>query len=166
MKRLLDAGKIVNTHGVRGELRVIPWCDNAEFLLGFKSFYIDGKPVYVSASRVHKSNLLLKLKGVEDVNSAMLLKNKVLQIDRQDVKLPEGTYFIADMIGLKVLDDATNNEIGKIAEVLNLPANDVYIVRGEREYMIPAVKAFIVETNVQDGYIRVKMQKGLAVDED
>lgn len=166
MKRLLDAGKIVNTHGVRGELRIIPWCDSAEFLLGFKNLYIDGKPVRVSASRVHKSNLLIKLEGIDDINSALLLKNQIVQIDRTEANLPAGTYFIEDMIGLRVLDDMTGDEIGRVTEVLKMPANDVYVVKGEREYMIPAVKAFVIETNVGGGYLRVKMQKGLAVDED
>ena len=165
-QRYIEAGQIVNTHGVRGEVRIVPWCDSAAFLSEFDTFYIDGKPVKVLSSRVHKTNLLALLEGCADVNEAMRLKNKVVHIDREDADLPEGSHFIVDLIGLRVLDNATGEEIGTVKEVLDLPANDVYVVRGEREYMIPAVSAFIAETNVDEGYMRVNMQRGLATDEN
>ena len=103
---------------------------------------------------------------MDDINDAMVYKNKVIQIDREDVKLPEGTNFIVDLIGLAVIDDENGKVLGKIIDVMNLPANDVYVVRGEREYMIPAVSEFIAETNVDGGYVRIRMQEGLAEDED
>ena len=74
-KPYLEAGKIVNTHGVRGEVRIQPWADDAAFLLGFRTFYIDGAPVHVAHSRVHKGMLVVKFQGVDDVNAAMTLKN-------------------------------------------------------------------------------------------
>ena len=77
-KPYLEAGKIVNTHGVRGEVRIQPWADDAAFLLGFRTFYIDGAPVPVAHSRVHKGMLVVKFQGVDDVNAAMTMKNRVV----------------------------------------------------------------------------------------
>ena len=140
--QFLEAGQIVNTHGVQGEVKIVPWCDSPEFLCGFDTFYIDGAPVKVRAARVHKTSVLARLEGVDDVNDAMRLKNKVIHIDRSGVVLPEGRHFIADLIGLTVLDDDTGAALGTIAEVLTPPAHEVYVVQGEgKRYMIPAVDA-------------------------
>jgi len=163
---LLDGGRIVNTHGIRGEVKIVPWCDSAAFLAQYRTFYIAGEPLEAESARVHKETLLVKFKGVNDVNDAMRLKNKVVQIDKNEVPLPEGTYFIDDLVGLTVLDADTGAEVGRIAEILTLPANDVYVVRGEREYMIPAVPAFVVSKDVPGGTVTVKMQEGLATDAD
>ena len=94
-KPYLEAGKIVNTHGVRGEVRIQPWADDAAFLLGFRTFYIDGAPVHVAHSRVHKGMLVVKFADYDDVNAAMTLKNRVVSIARADVTLPDGQYFSA-----------------------------------------------------------------------
>lgn len=165
-ERYIEVGQIVNTHGIRGEVRIVPWCDSAEFLSGFDTFYIEGKPVKVLCSRVHKTNLLALLEGCGDVNQAMRLKNKVVSIDREDANLPEGSHFIADLIGLRVVDADTGQELGRLDEVMSLPANDVYVVRGAQEYLIPAVSEFIARMDVDAGYMAVNMQRGLAVDED
>ena len=105
-KPYLEAGKIVNTHGVRGEVRIQPWADDAAFLLGFRTFYIDGAPVHVAHSRVHKGMLVVKFQGVDDVNAAMTMKNRVVSIARADVTLPDGQYFQQDLLGIAVETDA------------------------------------------------------------
>ena len=162
--QFLEAGQIVNTHGVQGELKIVPWCDSPEFLCGFDTFYIDGAPVKVRAARVHKTSVLARLEGVDDVNDAMRLKNKVIHIDRSGVVLPEGRHFIADLIGLTVLDDDTGAALGTIAEVLTPPAHEVYVVQGEgKRYMIPAVDAFLRGTNVDEGWVRVNLIEGMEV---
>ena len=90
------------------------------------------------------------------------MRNAVLYIDREDVNLPQGAFFLADIYGLEVRNAATGEVLGKIADVLTLPANNVYVVRGgARELMIPAVPQFIAETNVEGGFIRVNMMEGL-----
>ena len=150
MKKFLEAGKIVNTHGVRGEVRITPWADSADFLRRFHVFYIDGAPVKVLRSRVHKTQLIAQLEGIEDVNAAMALKNKVICIDRADAKLPEGRFFVQDLIGLPVRSDA-GEDLGTLAEVLDLPQGQVYIVRGEREILIPDVPDFILDLNAETG---------------
>ncbi len=166
MPKLLEAGRIVNTHGVRGEIKIDPWCDEPEFLCDFDIFYIDGDPVKVLQARPHGHCVLALLEGVTDLDRALTLKNKVVYIDRTGVELPEGQYFIADLLGLTVLDDATGAEVGKLTEVLPQPAGDVYVVQGEHRYMIPAVPAFLAAVEPEKGTIRVRMMEGLAVDEN
>lgn len=158
----LETGEIVNTHGVRGEVKIMPWADSPDFLCQFDALYIDGKPVKVLSSRVHKTAVLCALEGVDSVEKAMKLKGKVVSLLRSQIQLPEGRHFLVDLVGLKVVDAATNDELGTVAEVLTLPAQNVYVVRGKgREYMIPAVPAFIVETNEDEGYIKVNVIEGM-----
>ena len=162
--KFLEAGQIVNTHGVRGEVKIVPWCDSPEFLCDFDTLYLDGKAIRVEQARPHKGNVIAKLAGVSDVDAAMALKNKVLCIDREDVELPEGRHFIADLIGLEVRDAKTDAVLGTIQDVLTPPANEVYVVKGgSKEYMIPAVDEFLAETNVDGGYVRVHMIDGMEI---
>ena len=166
MPDLLQTGKIVSTHGTRGEVKILPWADSPEFLLGFEQLYIDGEPYRVAHARVHGTCVLCQFSGIDDINAAMALRNKVVSIDRAEASLPDGAVFVADLIGLRVLCGGC--EIGKIAEVLQPPANDVYVVRGEggREYMIPAVREFVEEVNVPAGFVRVRLIEGMATNAD
>lgn len=162
-KQFLEAGEIVSTHGVQGEVKILPWCDGPEFLKGFSTVYIDGKAHEVAQSRIHKNMLLCKLRGVDDMNAAQAMKGKVVSIDRNSAEIPEGRVFIADLIDLPVY--AGGQEIGVLKDVYTGPANDVYIVKGQREYMIPAVSEFLEDVNIDEGYIKVKLLKGMALDE-
>ena len=159
-EQYLEAGKIINTFGIRGEVKLDPWCDSAEFLKPFKTLYIDGKPRKVASSRVHKGMLIVKFEDVEDVNGAMLLKNKMVHFDRADARLPKGRFFLADIIGATVIDEA-GNEVGKLTEVMDLPAGHVYVVKGETEHSIPAVPEFILDTDIENGVIRVHLIEGM-----
>jgi len=160
-KRFIEAGQIVNTHGIRGEVKIQPWSDTADFLRDFDTIYVDGKPYTLLSARVHKNCLIAELDGVNDVNNAMLFKGKIVSVNRDDVELPEGRHFIVDLIGLEVRNADTGEVIGKLADVLDLPANQVYVVKGKREYMIPAVDAFILETNIDEGFINVRLLEGM-----
>lgn len=160
--QFLEAGQIVNTHGIRGELKIMPWADSPEFLCGFDTLYMEGRPVKVLSARPHKTMVLATLEGVDTVEKAMKLKGKILSIDRTDVELPDGRHFLADLMGLRVLNAADGAELGIIADILTPPAHEVYVVRGSgKEYMIPAVDAFLAETNVEGGYIRVNLIEGM-----
>lgn len=163
-QQFLEAGKIVNTHGIRGEVKIVPWCDSPEFLCDFRTIYIDGNPVKLLRTSIHKGNILATIEGVSDVNAAMRLKDKVVFIDRDEAqaRLPEGRHFLADLMGLPVLDDETGEELGVLSDVLTPSQQQVYVVRGKgKEYMIPAVDAFIRETNVDEGYIKVHLIEGM-----
>ena len=156
----LEAGKIINTFGVRGEVKLDPWCDSAEFLKPLKTLYIDGAPRTVASSRVHQGMLIVRFADVEDVNGAMLLKNKIAYFARGDVRLPKGRHFIADLLGASVVDEQ-GAEIGRLTEVLDLPASQVYVVQGETEHTIPAVPEFILDIDADKKLIRVHLIEGM-----
>ncbi len=159
-KEFLECGKIVNTHGIRGEVKIVPWADSPDFLCDLPVLYIEGKAVAIRSARVHKGNVIALLDGVDDVNAAMLLKNKVVSMSREDVALPEGSFFLADVIGLKVIDE-NGAELGVLEDILSPSLQQVYVVKGSREIMIPAVPEFILETNVDSGYIKVRLIGGM-----
>ena len=164
MQQYLEVGKVVAVHGVMGEVRVQPWADSPDFLCQFKTLYVDQNhwPIQVERARVHKNMVIMKFEGLTDVPGALSLRNAILSIDRSDARLPEGAFFLADIYGLEVRDAASGEVLGKIADVLTLPANNVYVVKGgARELMIPAVPQFIAETNVEGGYLRVNLMEGL-----
>ena len=160
-KQFLEAGKIVNTHGIRGEVKIQPWADDPEFLTGFKTLYIDGAACRVLSSRVHKDFVLVQFEGVTDIDSAVRFKNRVVSINRDDAHLPEGKHFIEDMVGVTAVDAETGAELGKVQEILPLPAGTVYVIRGEREILIPDVPEFIKEADPDAGIMRVKTIEGM-----
>ena len=160
MKKYLEAGVIVNTHGIKGEVRILPWVDSAEFLKSFKYLYIDEKPYELLSGRVHKNFLLAELAGVSDVNAAMVLKNKVVFVDKDQAKLPKGAFFLQDLMGAAVVDES-NTELGKLTDVLELPAGNVYVVSGKREILIPAIPQFILKTDTKAGIITVRLIEGM-----
>ena len=159
-QQFLEAGQIVNTHGIRGEVRIVPWADDAQFLKKFKTFYIDNKPVRVLMSRVHKDMLIAQLEGINDINAAMPLKNKVIKIDRNDARLPKGSFFIQDILGATVVDEA-GNEIGKLTDVMDVPRGQIYEVKGATEHLIPAVPEFILSVDTDAGVIVVRLIEGM-----
>ena len=160
MKEFLDCGQIVNTHGVRGEVRIVPWADSPDFLCGFSTLYVDGTPRKALSCRVHKGSVIAKLDGVDTVEEAMALKGKTVQIRRTDARLPEGAFFLADIIGLDVVDE-DGRKLGVLREVLSPSVQQVYVVDGEREILIPAVPEFILETNIEGGYLKVRLIEGM-----
>ena len=159
-KRYLEAGQIVNTHGVRGEVRIQPWADEATFLTRFRRFYMDGAEVKVRACRVHKDMCIAALEGIDDVNAAMALKGKVLFIDREDAHLPAGTVFLQDVIGAKCVDEA-GQELGVVADIMPAPAADVLVVKGDREILIPDVPAFVLNKDADAGVVTVRLIDGM-----
>ena len=161
LSEFLEAGQIVNTHGIRGEVKIDSWCDTPDYLAGFRTLYIDGRPYAVRSARPQKNCVITALDGVEDINDAMALKGKVVHIRRADAHLPEGQVFMADLIGLDVVDDETGARLGALTDVLTPSFQKVYVVRGEREILIPAVDEFIREINVEGGYIRVRLIEGM-----
>ena len=164
LQQYLEVGKVTGVHGLMGEVRVQPWADSPEFLCQFKTLYVDEAhfPMTVQRARVHKNMVIIKFDGPTDVPSAMALRGATLFIDRADAQLPEGAFFLADIYGLEVRDAATGEILGNIEDVLTLPANNVYVVKGgKREWMIPAVPQFIAETNIEEGFLLVNLMEGL-----
>ena len=162
----INVGRIVNAHGIKGEVRVQPRDGDPYFLTECKTFYIDGKPVTPTANHVHKSLVLMKFPGVDDMNAALTLKDKVLYIRREDAHLPEGEYFDDELLGVEVYDEATGALLGEIKQVETYPASKVYTVKGEKEYLVPAVKdAFIRSVDLDRNRMEIHLWEGLATDE-
>ena len=157
----IEAGRIVNTHGVQGEVKIEVWLDSPKFFKSFKRLYTaGGQELKVLSARTHKDFVIAKLEGVEDVNAAMALKNKVLSIRRSDAALPHGAFFLQDILGAKVVDE-DGNEIGVLQDVMETPASNIYVVRGETEHLIPAVPEFIKKTDAEAGVITVHLIEGM-----
>ena len=163
----VPVGRIAGVHGIRGELRVLPLEGEADFLTGFQTFYLEGQPVSPTACRVHKGCLLVKFKGVDDMDAALELKGKTVSIRRSDVKLPEGSFFDEELVGLAARDAETGEDLGKIEEVLSYPAHKVYVLRGGRdEFLVPAVPAFIAGIDLAAGTVDIHMMEGLGTHEN
>ena len=160
----LEVGKITNTHGIMGEVRVEPWADTPDFLCGFKTLYV-GKscwPIQVERARVHKNMVIVKFEGITDMNGALAMKGQLLSINRKDAHLPEGHFFLADLEDLEVREAETGRVLGRIAQVLTPPAHHVYVVKGgPRDLLIPAVPEFVLETYVDEGYMVVRLIEGM-----
>lgn len=168
-KPYLEAGKIVGTHGVRGEVRVQPWCDTPAQFAALKVVYYDERgerPVRLS-SRVHGNICLSRLEGVDTMQDAAALRDRVLFLDRNDLPLEPGRHFIQDLLGLTIVDADTGETYGTLSEVSFTGANDVYHMRtGNREILIPAIPQVVVETDIDGGVLRIRPIKGLLDDED
>ena len=138
-----------------------PWDVEPEVLRRCKTFYIDGQALRPASARIHKNCLLFTLPGVGDLDSALAYKGKVVSIRRSDVRLPDGEYFTAELLGLTVLDAETKEELGEISDVIPYPGHDVYVVQGEKEFMVPAVPAFIGEIDMDRGTMEIHVWEGL-----
>ena len=163
MENLLTAGKIVNTHALRGEVRVYPYCDSAEFLCEFDRLFIGGAERKVRAARVHKGQALLSLEGVDTVEQAQALVGSIVQIDKNDVELEEGRYFIEDIIGLTVVDALTGQNYGKITNVIETGANDVFEVTDAdgRVRLVPKIDDVVKAISLTDGVVSITPLRGL-----
>ncbi|MCM1167048.1 MAG: ribosome maturation factor RimM [Lachnospiraceae bacterium] len=170
MKRFLEIAKIVATQGVRGEVRCQYYCDAPEVLCGFDELYLDkgAKPVRVLRAYPHKNVVIMRIEGVDTVEKAQAFIGKLLYIDRNDAELGEDLYFIQDIIGLTVKDIDTGEVYGKISEVYQNGAADVYSIKKENgaELMFPCVDEVVKKIDVEGGEMLIKPLKGLFDSED
>ena len=158
----IEAGEIVNTHGVRGEIKMLPWLDSPEDMRGFTRCRIGGKDYAITACRVQNTCDLLKLEGVDTMEAAQALRGKTVTLYRED--MDEDVIFAGDLIGMEVFSQG--EKIGELTQVLDYPGNQVYVVKGEREYMLPAVKEFILSTDLDGNRMEVKLLEGMEADAD
>ena len=160
--QFVEGVEIVNVHGLKGEIKVLPWVDSPEDLVEFDRCRIARRDYEIELARVQKTCALIKLKGVDTVEDAQKLRGKTMLLFREDID-PE-VIFAAELIGVEVYADGEN--IGKIVEVLDYPGNSVYVVKGKYEYMIPAVKQFILATDMEKNEMQVKLIEGMRSDEN
>lgn len=170
LKKYIETGKIVGTHGVKGMVRVQAWSDSPEFLTQFKYFYLDSKGdnrLKAETVRPHGNVVLIAFKGIDSIEQAETLRGKIIYLDRKDVKLPEGRYFIDDLIGCEVKDADSKNILGTLTDISATGANDVWhITRDGKEYLVPAIDEVIVTVDVLNSDISIRPLKGIFEDED
>ena len=160
--QFVKAGEIVTTHGVRGEVKVLCWLDDPEMLCEFDRCRIGGKEYTMTEVRVQKTCNLVKLQDVDTMDAAQAMRGKVIELYREDID--DEVIFADELIGVEVF--AEGNCIGKITDVLDYPGNAVYVVKGQYEYMIPAVKSFILSTDVDANRMEVRLIEGMRSDEN
>ena len=160
--QFVEAGEIVSTHGVRGEVKVLPWLDCPEMLCEFDRCRIEGKDYKIEQCRVQKTCNLVKLTGIDTMEAAQAMRGKTVELYRDDID--DDVIFAAELIGVEVFCEG--EQVGKIVDVLDYPGNSVYVVKGKHEYMIPAVKAFILDTNMAENTMQVKLIEGMRSDEN
>ena len=158
----IEAGEIVTTHGIKGDLKVLPWVDSPDILCEFDRCRIDGVEYTIESCRVQKTCNLLKLTGIDTVEQAQAMRGKTVELYREDID--DEVIFAAELIGMDVF--CKGELLGKITDVLDYPGNSVYVVTGQYEYMIPAVKQFILSTDLDANVMEVAIIEGMRSDEN
>ena len=164
MEQYLEIGKIVSVFGLKGEIKVQPWCDSPQFLCEFDTlYYKSGTPVIIERARVSKNIAILKIKDIDTVEQAQAVRNRVLYMNRDDVELEKGCYFVQDLVGLTVSDADTQEIYGKIIEVSETGANDVYHIKNDdgKMYYIPTIPQVIMNIDLDLGTMTIKPLDGL-----
>ena len=160
--QFVEAGEIVTTHGVRGEVKVLCWLDDPEMLCEFDRCRISGKEYSMEQVRVQKTCNLVKFKGIDTMEAAQAMRGKIVELYREDID--DEVIFAAELVGVEVYADGVC--IGKVKEVLDYPGNSVYVVKGEHEYMIPAVHQFVLSIDMNANRMEVKLIEGMRSDEN
>ena len=164
---LLEVGKIVNTHGLHGEVKVVPWTDYPEVFDDIETVYIKKKSEYerldIAGIKYQKNNLIIRFAQLKDINEAEKYKNKVLYAERESLgELPEGVYYIADLIGLDVVKE-DGEKVGVIADVFNTGSNDIYEVKreGQKNLLLPVIDDVVLNIDIENKRVTVRMMEGL-----
>ncbi len=165
-KEYLEIGKIVNIHGLRGDVKVMPWCDEPELLCEFDRLFIDKdkKEIFTEDAKVFKNTVIMHFEGCDTPEAAEKLRNKILYMHRDDLELDEGVYFIQDLIGLRVVDADNGKVYGTIKDVSQTGANDVYEVFDSelnKTYWIPAIPDVVIETDIDGEIMKIRPLEGL-----
>lgn len=163
---LLEIGKIVNTHGIMGEVKIQPWCDEPELFDELEYLFIEGEKYNIVRNRFHKTCQIVQLENVNSIDDAERFKNQIVYINRDALELPEGRYYIADIEGLTVKEQ-NGRILGVVDEIIKTGSNDVYSLKdtfNKKPVLIPVIEGVVLETNIDGGYIVVKLPKGLIDD--
>ena len=167
-KNTIEIGKITNTHALRGEVKIQPWCDDPEIFFDLESIIANDVCYKIERARIHKGMIIAKLDGVENINEAELLKNTVIEVERQQLgELPPGVYYIADLLGCRV-ETKEGKYLGSIDDVIKTGSNDVYLLKDTKSgkpILIPVLEETIFNVDTDNKLIKVKLLKGL-VDEN
>ncbi|MCR3759338.1 ribosome maturation factor RimM [Clostridium felsineum] len=158
MEDFFSIGQIINTHGVRGELKIYPLTDDVNRFDALDSVYIDNEVRKVISVKKQPNKLILKIEGIDTLDEAVKYKNKYIKVLREDaVELKEGQYFIKDIIGCKVFDE-NDNLLGEVYDVINTKNNDVYCIKrdGKQDLLVPALKEIVLKIEMENKKIIIK----------
>lgn len=160
---LLEVGKIVNTHGLRGEVKVVAWTDTPDVFEDLEYVYCGSEKLTLKSVKYQKNNIIVKFEEIQSIEEAEKYKNKILTAERDMLgELPEGTYYIADLIGLEVIDDE-GNLLGTIGDVFNTGSNDIYEVKreGKKPLLLPVIDEVVLDVNIEEKRVTVHVMEGL-----
>ncbi|MBE7012519.1 MAG: 16S rRNA processing protein RimM [Ruminococcaceae bacterium] len=156
----LEIGKIVNTHALRGAMKMVVWADSTDVLDTLDCLYDENGTCYeIKSVSYPKDNAIIKLSGIDSIEQAEMFKGKILYVKRDAFNLPEGVYFVADLIGSKVYED--DRLLGKIDDVFPAGGCDVYSIKGDSHILFPALKENVVSVDIQNKVIKVRIPEGL-----
>lgn len=156
MREFLAVGQIINTHGIKGEVKVYPLTDDVKRFRKLDTIYIDGIERKISWCKLQPDKIILKIEGIETPEEAYKYKDKYLEIKRENaVKLENDRYFVADIIGSRVIDE-NNKELGNVFDVIVTGSNDVYWVKGKEELLVPALKSVVIKMDMENKLITIK----------
>ena len=160
MNERIEAGRIVNTHGLQGEVKIEVWLDSPDYFLSFPRLFAGDRELTILSGRVHKGFVMARLGGVDSLEKAEQLKGAVVDIKRSDAPGEEDPLFVGDIIGFEVIDE-NGERVGTLVDALERPASLIYIVKGETEHLIPAVDEFVLSVDTDKKQIVVHMIEGL-----
>ena len=168
-KEYIEAGKIVGTHGVRGMVRIMPWADDGTFLCRFETLYSgeNKTPLKINTIKPHGNVVIAQIEGIDSLEKAETLRNRVVYIKRSDADIPEDRYFVSELIGCSVFDFGTGVKYGIIADVSKTGANDVWHIKnGDKEYLLPAISEVVKGVDIEKEEIKISPMKGIFDDEN
>ncbi len=163
MNNLLEIGQIVNTRGLRGEVKIMPWCDDPCIFEDLDFVLIDDCEYTIQTVKYHKNFVILKLEGIDTIETAEKYRNKVIFVEREMLgELPEGTYYICDLLGCNV-ETVAGQALGKIDDVIKTGGNDVYSVKSDegKQILIPVIDDVVKSVNIEERLILIEPLKGL-----
>ena len=169
MKQFLEIGKLINTHGIRGEMKLELWCDDIDFLKQFKTLYLDDNgsdSLKLISARPQKNHAIVKFTEITSIDEAEKLKNSIVYCNRDDAEIDEDANYIQDLIGCTVVNAESNEEYGRVADVVNYGASDILdVVNDKKHSYIPVIPDIVKEIDTENEIIRIIPMKGL-FDED
>lgn len=167
IKEFLESGKIVGTHGIKGAVRFQPWSDKADFLANIKTVFLpDNTPLNIISVKPHGNIAIIEFENVDSIEDAEKLRNKILRVKRSDTDIPEGRYFIEELLLSKVYDRKSGKLLGVLSDVSKTGANDVWHIKnGEKEYLVPAIDSVVVSVDIESERIVIDPMEGI-FDED
>ncbi len=167
-ENLIEIGKIVNTHALKGEVKIQPWCDDAEIYFDLDGVYVKDKYYEIEKARIHKNFVIAKLLGVDSIEQAQMLKESIVKVEKDALgELPDGVYYICDLIGSRV-ETTKGIMLGIIDDVIKTGSNDVYVLKetkSKKPILIPVLKETVINVDTENKLVQVELLKGL-VDEN